>query len=242
MNRQLPPLDDIATLGRILTVWAHPDDETYLAGGVMAMARHLGQPVTCVTATPGDHADTEEKRNVAGRTRTTELALALGILGIDDTVQLGIRDGECAHFDDEAAVELIAAVICDRRPDTIITFGPDGFTGHPDHRTVNRWVTRAAAATRHRGRMLFPGSTSARAAESRDIDARFGVFEAGLPTIYDPDELALEVRVDGVWIDRKLRALRAHGSQTAAIISALGEERYRRWVSCELFVEHGADR
>ena len=44
------PFDDnrhrITDLGSIVTVWAHPDDETYVAGGLMSLARHLDQPVT----------------------------------------------------------------------------------------------------------------------------------------------------------------------------------------------------
>jgi LmbE family N-acetylglucosaminyl deacetylase len=39
------------TWGTILSIWAHPDDETYLAGGVMAAASANGQRVVCVTAT-----------------------------------------------------------------------------------------------------------------------------------------------------------------------------------------------
>jgi LmbE family N-acetylglucosaminyl deacetylase len=237
MNPKLRPLDDVAALGRLLTVWAHPDDETYLAGGVMAMARDLGQPVTCVTATPGDHADTAEARVRAGRIRAEELANALRTLGVDDMVLLGISDGECDMFDDGLAVEMISAVIRDRRPDTIITFGPDGFTGHADHRTVSRWVTSAAAATRPRARVLFPAATADLVADGRDIDARFGVFDSGLPVVCSQSELALDVTVDGPWLETKLRALRAHSSQTTGLIRVLGEERYRRWVSSELFVE-----
>jgi LmbE family N-acetylglucosaminyl deacetylase len=237
MKPKLPALENIAALGRILTVWAHPDDETYLAGGVMAMARHLGQPVTCVTATPGDHADTEAARERAGRIRADELVHALRTLGVDDMVLLGLRDGDCEGFDDGVAVEMIGTVIRDRRPDTIITFGPDGFTGHADHRTVSRWVTTAAAAARPRARVLFPAATAKMAADGRDIDKRFGVFDPGLPVIRSQSELALDVTVDGPWLETKLRALRAHGSQTAALIRVLGEERFKRWISSELFVE-----
>ena len=41
--------------GPILSIWAHPDDETYLAGGLMATARDQGQRVVCVSATAGEH-------------------------------------------------------------------------------------------------------------------------------------------------------------------------------------------
>lgn len=43
----------VAALGTVLSVWAHPDDETYLAAGVMAAARDGGQRVVCASATAG---------------------------------------------------------------------------------------------------------------------------------------------------------------------------------------------
>ena len=41
-------------LGTILSVWAHPDDETYLAGALMAEAVASGQRVVCVSLTAGE--------------------------------------------------------------------------------------------------------------------------------------------------------------------------------------------
>jgi GlcNAc-PI de-N-acetylase len=49
----------VAALGTILGVWAHPDDEAYLSGGLMAMARDLGSRVVCVTATRGELGTTD---------------------------------------------------------------------------------------------------------------------------------------------------------------------------------------
>src|SRR5687767_15747549 len=44
----------VAGLGTVLGIWAHPDDEAYLSGGLMAMARDHGSRVVCVTATRGE--------------------------------------------------------------------------------------------------------------------------------------------------------------------------------------------
>ena len=46
--------DEVAGLGTILGIWAHPDDEAYLSGGLMAIARQAGCRVVCVTATRGE--------------------------------------------------------------------------------------------------------------------------------------------------------------------------------------------
>jgi LmbE family N-acetylglucosaminyl deacetylase len=218
-----------------MTVWAHPDDESYLAGGLMALARANGQPVTCVVATPGDHAATEEDRIRIGVRRAGELRQAMRQLCVDDVALLGLRDGECAGYAPEIATKKLRALIRDRRPDTIVTFGPDGYTGHPDHRAVHRWVMAAAAADPVR--VLFAVATPAMKTAGRDVDERFTVFESGLPTTVREENLAVAVELGGPWLDAKLSALRAHHSQTADVIDALGADRYRNWVTHEAFAD-----
>ncbi len=230
-------IDQIAGLGRIVTVWAHPDDESYLVGGVMAIARWLGQPVTCITATHGDFAETEHARRLAGQTRRAELDTALDLLGVDDRVLLDLGDGRCQAADHRRVIDTLAAVIADRKPDTVITFGPDGWTGHADHRAVSCWTTAAAALAAPGARLLFATATPAIHAEEGDINDRFSVFDPGLPLLHDEQRLAVALRLDEPWLDRKLAALRAHASQTAPLIDAIGVDRYRRYVSTECFVD-----
>ena len=76
---------DVAELGTILGIWAHPDDEAYLSGGLMAMARDNGQRVVCVTATRGELGTPDPvawppDRLAAERTR--EMARCLAVLGV----------------------------------------------------------------------------------------------------------------------------------------------------------------
>ncbi len=58
-------------------------------------------------------------------------------------IWLDYPDGACEDADAEDAVAQIAAIIENVQPDSILTFGPDGMTGHHDHRTVCEWTTRA---------------------------------------------------------------------------------------------------
>lgn len=53
-NLNAGTLSDLSQLGTVMTVWAHPDDETYLSGALCAMLRDAGQRVVCVTATRGE--------------------------------------------------------------------------------------------------------------------------------------------------------------------------------------------
>lgn len=223
----------------------------------MALAVANGARVTCVTATAGEAGETgvESVGDAGvggaglGSRRIGELRAALGHLGVDDLVLLGEPDGGCADRAPDGPVDAIAGILVARRPDTVVTFGPDGLTGHPDHRAVSRWVDgavdRAADSSGPRPRVLHTAVTAAIAATGADVDERFGVYDPGLPTIHDGRDIAVHLDLDGPWLHRKIEALRAHHSQTAPLIEALGAARYRDWVRVECFVDAprpGADR
>src|SRR5205823_3837016 len=92
-------VDEQANLGTILGVWAHPDDETYLAAGLMARAVREGRRVTCVTATRGEEGSWDEDRwptATMGQVREAELTRSLEVLGVTDHRWLDYRDGTCA--------------------------------------------------------------------------------------------------------------------------------------------------
>lgn len=230
-------LDQVAALGTIVTVWAHPDDETYVAGGLMAIARHLGNDVTCVTATDGDFASTDVERRRIAALRRGELDLALDLLGVTDRVRFGLPDGGCDGIDDETGAALVADVLASRRPDTVITFGPDGLTGHPDHRAVSRWTALAVRSVCPGARLLCPTLTPAMADGDRDINDRFDVYAPGLPATHEPSTLAFDLSCEGAWLDLKIAALQAHASQTTGLIAAIGAPRYRRWVEREPLID-----
>lgn len=142
-------MQTVRRLGTILGIWAHPDDEAYLAGGVMAAAAEAGQRVGCVTATAGEHGTDDPSRwppARLGRVRRRELAAALRVLGVHEHTWLDYPDGGCSDAPTGEAVARLVDIIERYRPDTILTFGPDGITGHPDHMAVGRWARLAAEA------------------------------------------------------------------------------------------------
>ena len=90
---------DVAGLGTVLGIWAHPDDEAYLSGGLMALASDLGSRVVCVTATRGElgtpDPETWPPQRLAAE-RSVELVRCLEVLGVSEHHWLGYRDGRCA--------------------------------------------------------------------------------------------------------------------------------------------------
>ncbi|HWI05143.1 MAG TPA: PIG-L family deacetylase [Acidimicrobiales bacterium] len=225
-------------LGTVLGVWAHPDDECYLMAGTALVAAAAGSYVACITATAGEAGATSDDdrwpRSRLASIRTQELGASLAVLGITDHTWLGLPDGGLASVDLASGVALIAEAVDRVRPDTVLTFGPDGMTGHPDHMAVGDWAERAVTEVMgDRCRVLAatktPGWAEAFAAVNADV------FESG-PPCTPPDKLALEVRLSDDVLDRKLRALAAQLSQTAALAAWMGPATYRAWVAEEYWV------
>ncbi|HVR31299.1 MAG TPA: PIG-L family deacetylase [Acidimicrobiia bacterium] len=229
---------NIGALGTILGVWAHPDDEAFLSGGLMAAARASRQRVVVVTATRGELGSPDPvawpPERLAER-RQVELDASLEALGVFEHVILGHPDGGCADVDFEIGAAQVAGAIDAVAPDTILTFGPDGYTGHSDHRTMSAWVGSAVKWTGTRARILHATATRAFLDEFEDVHRDFDVFFAGVPSITDEADTTVDLRLSGRLLDRKVAALRAQSSQTAGLIEGLGASRFRRWVSRESF-------
>jgi LmbE family N-acetylglucosaminyl deacetylase len=230
---------EITELGTVLGVWAHPDDEAYLSGGLMALARDAGSRVVSVTATLGelgaDPAIWPPDR--LAEHRAAELADCLRILGVDEHHWLGFRDGRCDIVPPAVAVDRISALVDEIRPDTVVTFGPDGNTGHPDHRAVARWTAAAVDRAAPTGTRLLQATVTADWAERwRPVNDRFDVFLPGFPVLHPESALALRLTLDGDVLARKVRALAAQATQTSALMAAMGDD-YAAWVADEAFAE-----
>jgi N-acetyl-1-D-myo-inositol-2-amino-2-deoxy-alpha-D-glucopyranoside deacetylase len=136
----------------LMTVHAHPDDETIGTGGTMARAVAEGNRVVLVTCTRGElgeivvpELDTSSNHRRLGEIRAGELEDAMGELGVTEWENLGYRDsgmmGTPGNADprsfwqadlDEAIGRLTYLVRRDR-PDVITTYNEFGGYGHPDH-------------------------------------------------------------------------------------------------------------
>lgn len=236
-------MNDIATTlnGPILSIWAHPDDETYLAGGLMAAAAEAGTRVVCVSATAGEHGTPDPLRwppDRLGRLRRWESAAAMAVLGVDDHRFLGFSDGGLASVDPVTGAGTVAALIEVITPATILTFAPHGMTFHPDHVTVSRWVTDAWCRTGCTARLLHAVPEASHQADFAEDYERWGIYMSDdRPVGVPEDDLAVLMRLDGALLDRKLAALHAMASQTRPAVELMGDERYAEQASVAAFVE-----
>jgi len=151
---------------RLMAVLAHPDDESLGVGGTLAKYASQGVEVFLLTATRGDggryrglRSDDERHpgRQALGTIRETELRAAAGELGVREVTLLDYPDQHLDDADHGEAVARIAAHLRRIRPDVVITFGPDGAYGHPDHVAISQFTTAAIVAAANAG-FLVEGS------------------------------------------------------------------------------------
>ncbi|MFE0762960.1 N-acetyl-1-D-myo-inositol-2-amino-2-deoxy-alpha-D-glucopyranoside deacetylase [Streptomyces smyrnaeus] len=161
---------------RLLLVHAHPDDESITTGATMAKYAAEGAHVTLVTCTLGEEGEVipdglahlaPDQDDTLGPHRIGELAAAMRALGVTDHRFLGgpgryrdsgmmgaptnDRPGCFWQAELDEAAQLLAVVVCEVRPQVLVTYGPDGGYGHPDHIKAHRVAMRAVelAATKN---------------------------------------------------------------------------------------------
>jgi LmbE family N-acetylglucosaminyl deacetylase len=233
-------LSSAADLGTILSVWAHPDDETYLAAGLMASATENGQRVVCVAATDGERGTSDPETwppERLGPVRRREAAAAMAVLGVRDHRVLGMPDGDLSGHH-ARGLALVGRLLDEVQPDTILTFGPDGMTFHPDHIAVHRWVTDAWKQRGRRSRLLYAAATTEQIERFGHLYEEWNIYMTDeRPTGVPADEVNVHVRLDGAPLDRKLAALRAMATQTGDVIAMLGPPVYAALVAEEAFID-----
>jgi LmbE family N-acetylglucosaminyl deacetylase len=233
-------MDDVDALGTVLGMWAHPDDEAYLSAGLMAHAVRRGDRVACVTATRGEEGSWDEARwptSQMGEVREAELMESFRILGVTEHYWLDYYDGTCDQVPFEEGVQTTQLIMADVAPRSVFTFGPDGMTGHADHKTVSAWTTEAFRRIAPAGARLYHATMTPEWAE--EFVPRFNQFnvfmEEGTPPVTPRGELAIAFDLPPDLIELKLRAIAAHVSQVEGMMKAFGEDVFREGNKAEFF-------
>lgn len=215
----------------LAVVVAHPDDDTFGCAGTVALhAREPGFRFVLVHATSGEQGEIADPllatRETLGRVREEEDRRSWIELGRapDRHEWLRLPDGGVADEPLDDLVESIAAVLVDERPDVVVTFGPDGITGHPDHITVGRAASEAFHRARgrvgdgHRRLLHTALRASTIAAWNRRLIER-GLEPIDSTQVFQPrgvndESIGVDVDCRPV-LDRKIAALRAHATQAS---------------------------
>lgn len=140
---------------RLMAVLAHPDDECMGFGGTLAKYASEGVDVFVLTATRGDagryrgHPPGHEAhpgREALAGIREAELRAAALALGVRELVVLDYHDQQLDRVGPDEIIDDIARHLRRLRPDVVLTFGPDGAYGHPDHIAISQFTTAAIVA------------------------------------------------------------------------------------------------
>jgi len=157
---------------KLMAVLAHPDDESLGFGGTLARYSAEEVKTYLVTATRGERGrffspDRKAEPAEVGQVREAELRAAAATLGIREVVILGYPDGAVDQIDSATAVAAIARHIRRVRPHVVITFGPDGAYGHPDHIAISQFTTSAVVCAADTGYDAREGSSGDRSSAHR---------------------------------------------------------------------------
>jgi len=131
-----------------MAIVAHPDDESLGLGGTLAKYASEGVEVSLLMATKGERgrfgtAPTSPGMEIVGKVRGQELLDAAEVLGIKEVRFLGYIDGDLDQAPVPQIIEEIGLHIRDLQPEVVLSFGPEGAYGHPDHIAISQFTTAA---------------------------------------------------------------------------------------------------
>ncbi len=133
---------------KLLAVFPHPDDETLGLGSTLARYSTEGVETYLVCATRGERGWFESEGPDPGlegvaRIRESELRCAAEYLGIQDVRFLDYIDGDVDQADPEEIIGKLVSHIRRIKPQVVVSFGPDGAYGHPDHIALSQFTNGA---------------------------------------------------------------------------------------------------
>ncbi|KRE50619.1 PIG-L family deacetylase [Paenibacillus sp. Soil724D2] len=195
-------MNNIDKAKKLLAVFAHPDDESFICGGTLAKYASEGVDITLVSATRGEMGRRMGNppylnRESMAAAREMELRQACESLGIRQLLFLDIRDKTVEFADEDSLTARIAALINEVDPDVVLTFH-ETLGGHPDHCAIGKATTAAFGRIGHKGALYFISF-----GDAMERPERYGYSRK--------DVIKVDVHVH---LEAKLAAFRAHRCQT----------------------------
>ncbi len=224
---------------RLMTIFAHPDDETFGCSGVMARIIAQGGAVAVVCATRGEAGEIADPALATPATlpqvRERELRAAMAAVGVTDVNFLDYHDGHLPQAPRGEAIGRIVALIRRFKPDIIVTFNSNGIYGHPDHMVIHMlaqdairaaadpaaypgvgdtpWRTRKVyynTAPRER----FLGMRDQMRAQGQDFVPGGNAATIPVEVMGEPERaITTYIKLTDEELRRKIQAMRAHATQ-----------------------------
>jgi LmbE family N-acetylglucosaminyl deacetylase len=225
-----------------MCIFPHPDDETLGAGPLLAKYAAEGVETTVICATAGQRGWPTDRPGYPGpeglgRIRAEELRAACSILGVHEVVLLDYMDGDLDQADPDQIIGELVYHLRRVRPQVVVTFGPDGGYGHPDHIAISQFTQAAAvcaadssytisgALTPHRLAKLYYMVDSKTAVEAfRELfhDDIAMEIDGEMRRMVGWEDWMITTRIDGAaYWEQIWQAILCHATQVREIVDAL---------------------
>jgi LmbE family N-acetylglucosaminyl deacetylase len=218
------PGDHLPPWRSVVAVVAHPDDESFGLGAVLAGFADAGAAVAVLCFTHGESSTLHGVDGDLASLRAGELSGAARVLGVDPVRLLGYPDGALAGVDVDDLSARVLDLAGEVGADGLLVFDTDGVTGHPDHASA----TVAALAAADGAGLTVLGWTVPRSVASA-LNQEYGAAFTG----HEPEDIDLVVTLDRT---RQLAAVACHPSQAVPEsllwrrLDLLGDREYLRWL------------
>jgi LmbE family N-acetylglucosaminyl deacetylase len=210
---------------RLLVVVAHPDDESFGCGSLLAHAVTEGYETAVLCATRGEAGASRVDTDDLAALRESELRAAAAILGVEEVrllehVDSGMSDepppGALVSADPGGLAREVQAVVEELRPDVVVTL--DASDGHRDHVAIRDATLAAVDASAHPVRSTYLSCLARssmvrwadRMRETGGGDAYLAMAELGTPD----QDITLVIDVEE-HLATRWAAIRAHASQAS---------------------------
>ena len=250
----------------VLAIFAHPDDEVLCGAGTLALCAQRGDQVSLLCATRGELGPISNEalatRATLGEVRERELQQSCAALGIGRPEFLDLPDSgvSWAAYEQHTLHKLVHIIRRDR-PAMLISFGPDGIYGHPDHVAMSELASEARRAAADPSftlpeardlapyqipRHFYPVWTGRQVAQLLNALAEAGTpgqLWALKPEQFPALDSVITAQVDVTSVlDKKLAAIRCHRTQLARdnALALLSGQLAQRHLGQECF--HCADK
>jgi LmbE family N-acetylglucosaminyl deacetylase len=171
---------------KLMAILAHPDDESLGNGGILAKYAAEGIKTSLVTATRGERGWFGEEREYPGleklgKIRENELLDAAEVLDIRSVDFLDYLDGDLDQAHPASVIGKIVGHLRHIRPDVVVTFGPYGGYGHPDHIAISQFTTAALVEAANPDASSYPHMAPHRVSKfyyMAETEEQFAVYQS----------------------------------------------------------------
>ncbi len=207
---------------RLLCITAHPDDEAAAFGGTLLLYHSRGVETSVVSLTAGEagRGPAGKSRKEVAELRRNEFARACELLKVNQAEVLDYPDGGLYQIPISRPIADLVYRIRRFRPQVLVTFGPDGATGHSDHSMASLFATFAfhwAARDDWFVEQFNDGVRPHRAHKLYYLSSDFD-FPGRRQLSFAPTSAILDIHN---FVEDKIRAFRAHLTQSSTVVETV---------------------